>query len=102
MSIWDKLGKLLGSGGTRADGGMLYAVKCRRCGEVVKVRADRRFDLEQDFGGPGDEVAGYVLRKEVLGNNCPQLMRLTVHFDRGYREVERDVEGGELVQPDQS
>jgi len=77
--------------------GFYYWVKCRRCGEVLRVRADRRFDLEQDFGQDGDVVAGYVLHKEVLGQRCPQLIQLEVRFDRSYREVARSAEGGEFV-----
>ncbi|MHB1005121.1 MAG: hypothetical protein ACYC3S_05695 [Chloroflexota bacterium] len=61
------------------------------------MRADRRYDLDQDFEGIGDSVVGYVLHKEVLGNRCPQLMRMEVRYDRGHREQSRGVTGGEFV-----
>jgi hypothetical protein len=97
MSIIDQIKSLFRSeqGGSA---GLHFAVKCSRCGEVIRVRADRRFDLEQDFDpGGSDTVQGYVLRKEVLGNRCQQLLRLTVHYNSAYHEVERELEGGEFV-----
>jgi hypothetical protein len=103
MGLLKRLGALLGAGGgNRGDSGTYFAVKCRRCGEVVRVRTDTRFDLDQEFGEDGDSVAGYTLHKEVLGQRCSQLIRVTIHYDRSRREVQREAEGGEFVSPDQS
>ncbi|MCL4464539.1 MAG: hypothetical protein M1401_06525 [Chloroflexi bacterium] len=103
MSIWKRLGSIFGGGSTGGDDSALqYAVKCRRCGEVIRVRVNRRYDLDQDFGDYGDQVVGYTLHKEVLGNRCPQLINIIVHYDRSQRETERDIEGGEFVPPDQA
>ena len=97
MSLLDQI-KALFSGGGVPDAGSSYAVRCSRCGEVIRVRADRRFDLEQAFDPERDTVTGYVLNKEILGQRCQQLLRLTVHFDRSYRETGRELEGGEFVE----
>ena len=103
MGLLKRLGALLGGGGSRGgDSATYFAVKCRRCGEVVRVRADSRFDLDQEFGDDGESVAGYTLHKEVLGQRCSQLIRVTIHYDRGRRELQREAEGGEFVPLDQS
>ena len=96
-------GALLGGGGAAgSDSATQFALKCRRCGEIVRVRADPRYDLEQEFGEDGDNVAGYTLHKEVLGQRCPQLMRVTIRYDRGRRELEREAEGGDFVPLEQT
>jgi hypothetical protein len=75
-----------------------YYIRCNKCGEVIRVRIDRRWDLEQEFDEKGgDAVTGYAARKEVMGNRCFQMLRLTVQFDRGYREVEKELHGGAFV-----
>ena len=103
MSLLKRLGALLGGGGAAgSDSATQFALKCRRCGEIVRVRADPRYDLEQEFGEDGDNVAGYTLHKEVLGQRCPQLMRVTIRYDRGRRELEREAEGGDFVPLEQT
>lgn len=98
MSLLDQIKSFFRSGKKGAYGdSFVYVVRCSRCGEVVRVRADRRYDLQQDFDPSGDTVQGYVLNKEVLGSRCQQLMYLTVHFNRSYEEVERSIEGAEFV-----
>jgi len=81
-------------GGTAFPGpgdALTFSVRCGRCGEIIRVRADRRWDLLQEFG---DGVTGYTLHKDVLGVRCNQLMHMRVVFDLHYRIIEQDVEGG--------
>lgn len=73
------------------DGIYLY-VRCGRCGQKLKVRADRRFDLLRDM-----DEGGYVLRKEMMDSTCFSLMYATVRFDEDYRVVSREIEGGEFI-----
>jgi hypothetical protein len=98
MSLWERLRSIFG-GAAAANQASVYAVQCGRCGEVIRVRADPRYDLNQDFDEASGDFTGYVLRKEVLGNRCPRLMQLEVRFDRGRRELSRSVEGGEFATP---
>ena len=98
------LGRLFGrSSGQSAsasgdENASYYYLKCNKCGEVIRIRIDRRWDLEQEFDeGGGDAVTGYVSRKEVMGTKCFQMLRLTVQFDRGYRETEKQLSGGTFV-----
>ncbi len=75
-----------------------YYLRCNRCGEVIRVRIDRRWDLEQEFDeGGGDAATGYAARKEVMGTKCFQMLRLTVQYDRGYHETDKELSGGTFV-----
>jgi len=102
MSI---LGRLFGrDGGAKRDetstsdqNAVYYFLRCAKCGEAVRVRIDRRWDLEQEFEGAGDYVSGYVATKEVMGKKCFKMMQLTVHFDRSYREVDKQLQGGTFI-----
>jgi hypothetical protein len=73
--------------------GIYFYVKCSRCGAPVRVRANRRYDLQRD-----DDSAGYILRKEVMDGTCFQLMQATIRYDPGYRVVDREIEGGEFIE----
>jgi hypothetical protein len=104
MSILDKIfGRQ--SGGQKPETSpsdkfaVFYYVRCAKCGEVIRVRLDRRNDFEQQFDEKGhDEVAGYRVYKEVMGSgNCFKMMALELKFDRDYREREKSVRGGEFV-----
>ena len=83
------------SGGKRQprdpDGIYLY-VRCGKCGQKLRVRADRKFDLRRDL-----DEGGYVLRKEMMDGNCFSLMYATVRFDDSKRIVSREIEGGEFI-----
>jgi hypothetical protein len=99
MPLPSWLAALFGGGAPRPsapagdpDGLYLY-FRCKRCGEVVRVRANRRNDVNREDEGPG----AMVLRKEVMGNKCYQLMSAEVWLDSEYRIVDAEVSGGELV-----
>lgn len=88
---------MFGGGGPPAEAhALIFHVRCDRCGEVIRVRADRRWDLLQELD---DGVTGYSLHKDVLGTRCNALMRMVVRFDRDYRIAHQEVEGGRFVSP---
>jgi hypothetical protein len=97
------LGRLFGRSGRGASPegdqhASYYYLRCNKCGEVIRVRIDRRWDLEQEFDeGGADAATGYAARKEVMGTKCFQMLRLTVQFDRGYRESDKQLSGGTFV-----
>jgi len=98
VSLLRRLAGLLrgpSAGPGRGDA-LTFYVRCSRCGEVIRVRADRRWDLLQEYD---EGVTGYTLHKDVLGVRCNQLMHLRVAFDPNYRVTEQDVEGGSLTTP---
>jgi hypothetical protein len=98
MSFLDRLfGRGKSSGAQTDQFGMLYYVKCKKCGEVLRLRLDRRWDLQQEFEASGDVVSGYVATKEVMGTQCFNMMHVEITFDSGHREKNREVRGGEFV-----
>ena len=98
MGFLDKLRELLGGSGkagTAADGdpyGLWFYFRCNKCGSVVRIRADRRNDLNRE-DGPGT----FLLSKEVMDNKCFQLMRAEIWFDSQYSIVSSDVTVGKLI-----
>ncbi|MHB1293592.1 MAG: hypothetical protein ACYC4R_01220 [Anaerolineae bacterium] len=96
MGLLDKLRELFAGGGasTGADDphGMWFYFRCKRCGSIVRVRADRRNDFNREDEGPG----ALVLRKEVMDNKCFQLMRAELWLDENYQIVDSTIVGGEL------
>ncbi len=76
------------------------AVRCADCGEVIEVRVDRDHDLQSVYppdAEEGDHPSEYVLRKEVVGESCQNLIHFTIRFDRDYGPVGSEIEGGEFV-----
>ncbi|MHB0856936.1 MAG: hypothetical protein ACYC5M_05125 [Anaerolineae bacterium] len=94
MGLIEKLrGLFAGGASTGSDDphGMWFYFRCKRCGSIVRVRADRRNDFNRDEG-PG----ALVLRKEVMDNKCFQLMRAELWLDENYQVVDSNIVGGEL------
>ena len=97
MGFLDKLKQLLGgsSSGTGISGdpyGLWFHFRCDKCGSVVRIRADRRNDLNREEG-PGT----YLLRKDVMDNKCFQLMSANIWLDDRHNVVSAEVHGGELI-----
>ena len=85
--------KRLFSGGEPHDPDAIWLyVKCDYCGQMLKIRVDRRFDLRQDF-----EQGGYKLDKEIMDGTCFSLMMARIRFDGGQRIVSQELEGGTFV-----
>ena len=49
---------------------------------------------------PATDINEYILSKEILGNNCRQLIYAKIFFDRNYNIVDYQVTGGKLVPED--
>ncbi|MFO7917009.1 MAG: hypothetical protein R6V13_02890 [Anaerolineae bacterium] len=82
----------LAGAGTRDPNAIFLYFKCDKCGAVVPVRVDKRHDLNREEG-PGT----FLLKKDVMDDNCFQLMRATVWLDNSYNVVSADVSDGELI-----
>lgn len=82
---------------------LVVEVKCDQCGEIIKTRIEKAHALQEIYDPaagedqPEGEILGYELSKEMLGEQCQQLLELRVRFDRCKRMVEHEVQGGELV-----
>lgn len=70
-----------------------YRVKCGKCGELVTIKVFPDRDLNPTY----ESTPAYVLRKEIMDSKCFKIMRLEVDFDSSRREIDRRVEGGEIV-----
>jgi hypothetical protein len=102
MGLLDRLKQWLtgSAGSTRSassgysdPNGVYFHFRCKQCGEIVRIRADKRNDLNREEDGP----APLLLRKEVMGNNCFQLMQAEIWLSSDYGIAAADVTGGELV-----
>jgi len=95
MGFLDKIRGFFAGGPSASEGdpyGLWFHFRCGKCGDVVRVRADRRNDLNREEG-PGT----FLLRKDVMDNSCFQLMHAEIWLDSSYNVVTADVTGGELI-----
>ena len=91
------LRRLFGGGDAPlADNAIHLYVRCNRCGAPVHVRVDPRNDLVIEYGDD-DDAAGYRLIKEIMDSRCFRLMRAEIEYDRGRRELGRQIEGGTFI-----
>lgn len=68
----------------------LYAV-CDRCGQPLRIRVDRQYDLN-----PHDE-GGYIWQKTLVDSRCFRPMPTVVIFDRNYHPISMEIEGGHYI-----
>lgn len=78
--------------GRSSEKGVLwFYVRCNKCGANVRVRVNLYNDLSLTDDG------GYILRKEIMDNQCYQLMHAELRFDGRRRVTSRDISGGEFI-----
>jgi len=73
-----------------------FNIKCDKCGEEITVRSSKTSDISRVYEGEGPAGAEYFLRKEILGNNCNNLIYMTVYFGPGYNIVSKEITGGKF------
>lgn len=56
---------------------LLFYIRCGNCKEKIKIRVNKKTDIQQDFEGDSK----FFLKKEILGENCPNLMYIEINFD---------------------
>ncbi|MCA9938432.1 MAG: hypothetical protein KC418_07315 [Anaerolineales bacterium] len=67
----------------------LYA-RCDNCGAIVRVRADKQYDLQQADNG-------YQWHKTIVDSRCFRRMQTVVTFNRQYEVVSAEIGGGQYV-----
>ena len=82
--------------GEEAENALWLHVQCDRCGEIIDVRVDRRYDLASNMLDPGEEGSAYTMHKDVVGDRCFRRISVTLGFDRRMNVVEQDIRGGRL------
>lgn len=75
-----------------------FYIECSKCKEKIKVLINKKTDLMNQFKEDADVKAAFILKKEVLGNNCTNLMMLYVEFDKNYNIIRQSVENGHLIE----
>ena len=76
------------------------AVRCGRCGEIIRLRIDRDHELQSVYAPDaeeGDEPVEHLLRKEIVGDRCQNLIRFTIRFSCDHGLIASEIEGGEFV-----
>lgn len=78
------------------DASAWFYVRCRRCGEVIRVRVDMRNDPSADDDGQ------HVVRKTLVGGarRCFARLEMTLTFDANRRLQSQEVTGGDFVSAD--
>jgi hypothetical protein len=71
----------------------IYVI-CSRCGEAIRVRADRRYDLVSEMRDPGETGPAYTLHKDIVGSGCFQRIAVDVEFGQRLQVIERRISGG--------
>jgi len=92
------LGRLFGSGKKQAESGdqgaLHFYVRCDRCGEGIHIRVNPTYDISDDLESDGNVK---ILRKEILGSNCQNLMYLHLTMDRSFQITESQTERCTLI-----
>lgn len=70
--------------------GLYFYVECDRCGAQVRVRADKKYDLNRSS-------EGYVWHKTVVDSECFQQIPTVVHLDSNYNVVKSEIDGGHYI-----
>jgi hypothetical protein len=94
-----------GAGDGAVDRGLYVFVRCNRCQDVVRVRINMANEVSElsdepeEGEAPVERPSGarYAITKGVVDTKCFRPMRLTILFDGRRHEIERSVEGGEVV-----
>jgi hypothetical protein len=86
------LKRLFGGGESHDPDAIWLYVRCGYCGQKMKIRVDRRYDLRRDY-----ESGGFKLDKEMMDGTCFSLMMARVRFDAGFKIVAQELEGGTFL-----
>ncbi len=70
--------------------GVYFYVRCDNCGTVIKLRADKEYDLER-------QSDGFVWHKTIVDNRCFRSIPTVVVMNSSYEVVSAEISGGEYV-----
>ncbi len=85
------LKNLFGGGSSPKDKGIYVYVRLNRSGEIVRLRLQPGYDVSL---GDGDNP---ISRKQVVGPRTFERAEATLLFDKNYRLVDAEIDGGELA-----
>jgi len=72
-------------------------VKCSDCGEEVKVRINRSSDFQIEYNAQ-DPERYYTIKKEIIGKDCFNLMRLKLALTKDLKVLFDDASGCKFIE----
>jgi hypothetical protein len=102
MGFFSRLfGALRGGPAPATDGAGRNAfwvyVRCKACGEPIRVRVNREHDLSAEFEEGSDAPTGYLVHKEVVGERCFRRIQVDITFDGQRKITDRQIQGGDFL-----
>jgi hypothetical protein len=88
------LKRIFARGDQNTSPAFLLDIRCDKCGEVIQVRVDPRYELREDVQD-GREVR--ALDKDVMGTRCFALIHVHAVLASDLTVLAQEVTGGELV-----
>jgi len=76
-----------------------FNIRCNRCGEEIAINVRRSSDISrlyEEEEGPAGSV--FLLRKEILGKKCNNLIYLTAYFGENYNLISSEISGGKIIE----
>ena len=74
--------------------GIYFYAQCDKCSSLVRVRADKEYDLERVDGG-------FVWHKTLVDSKCFQRMQAVAHLDSSYRVTNQELSNGRFLTKDE-
>ena len=75
-----------------------FNVRCNRCGEEITVNVRRSSDISRLYEEEGPAGSALLLRKEILGKKCNNLIYLTAYFGESYNLISSEISGGKIIE----
>ena len=74
-----------------------FNIQCNRCGEEIAVNVRRSSDISRLYDEEGPAGSALLLRKEILGKKCNNLIYLTAYFGENYNLISSEISGGKII-----
>ena len=75
-----------------------FNILCNRCGEEITVNVRRSSDISRLYEEEGPAGSAFLLRKEILGKKCNNLIYLTAYFGENYNLISSEISGGKIIE----
>jgi hypothetical protein len=75
-----------------------FNVQCNRCGEEIIVNVRRSSDISRLYEEEGPAGPAFLLRKEILGKKCNNLIYLTAYFGENYNLISSEISGAKIIE----
>lgn len=70
-----------------------FYIRCGNCKEKIKIRINKKTDIQQDF----ERDSNFFLKKEILGENCPNLMEIEINFDSEFNITKASTQNCKII-----